>query len=59
MIILEVSVCALTQGAFIAKQMFTDDLNHFFDHIGIYMTFIFLTGREAPTKKKPCSWRGR
>lgn len=39
------------QGAFIAKQMFTDDLNHFLGHVGTYMEFIFLTGMETPTKK--------
>lgn len=30
MILLKVSGCALAQAAIIAKQMFTDDLNHFF-----------------------------
>ena len=53
MIIL-VSVYALAQGAFLAKHMFTDALNHFFDHIGTYIEFLFLTGREAPTKMQPC-----
>lgn len=54
MIILKVSVCAQVQGEVIAK-MFTDDLNHFFDHIGTYMVFIFLAGRAVPIRKKPHS----
>lgn len=45
MILLKVSGCALAQAAIIAKQMFTDDLNHFFYHIGTYMEFIFFARR--------------
>ena len=54
MIILKVSVCAQSQGEIIAN-IFTDDLNHFFDHIGTYMEFIFLAGRAVLIRKKPRS----